>query len=284
MVWREGFVARRGVSAAIGALLFAVIASAFLALMLRMFYDLTAVANELSLALLEREREGVPSVELGYTTLRGADTAVKPLVHGGYTVEGRTYTVKCLNVSDPGTRQALSGVFFPVAVSGCVALVRVSAGKGTLGSLGSYSVAVTGSPALVSVYEGGEGAWKLAAVYAPNGSPVLVSYRNSSLIYAHNPNASSLFYLKLGGFESFSTYVASTTEVTVSNAGPSLLDVRAVWLVNETHELRLDERRVLAPGDSCTFRFATAVTLGSVYEVRVVTRLSTYVFKFKVGG
>ncbi|MEM3982800.1 MAG: hypothetical protein QXM71_08790 [Thermofilum sp.] len=277
-------MARRGVSAAVGTLLFAVIASAFLALMLRMFYDLSALAGELSIAAREKEREGVPSVKLNYTALRSVYAEVTPLVHGGYAAQGDLYSVKCLNASDPGARQALSGVVFPVAASGCVALVRVRVEKGSLGSIGNLTVAVSGSPAFVEVYEGGDGAWRLAAAYVLNGSAALASYRNFSLIYAYNPNASASFNLTLSNLQNFSADVSSVTEVFVTNTGPALLDVRAVWLLNETYEQRLEERRVLAPGESHVFRFATAVTLNGSYEVRVVTSLTTYVYRFKVGG
>lgn len=276
-------MARKGISAAIGTLLFAVIASAFLALALRMYYDTAALAREVSRVVFEREQEGVPRVELNFTALRAASTAVYPLIHSGY-VAGATYRVRCLDVSDPGAKQLLRGVSFPVPATGCVALVRLSAEKGTLGSVGNLTVAVSGDPAFVEVYEGGGGAWKLVSAYLLNRSAARVGYRNWSLVYAHNPNSSSSFELSLSGFESRSASVSSVTEVIVRNEGPALLDVRAVWLLNSTVALRLEERRVLAVGEAYVFRFQTPVTLNSDYEVRVVTRVRTYAYRFRVGG
>ncbi|MEZ0345792.1 MAG: hypothetical protein ABWK01_04515 [Infirmifilum sp.] len=275
-------MARSGISTAIGTLLFVFLASIFLALMIRMFYDFSSLGNEVSSLKLQQEVEGVPRVELNYTSLKAAPATFNVIIGSGYAASPGEYTVNCSTASSAAEQGALD--VFPVPINGCIALVRVDVARGDLGSMGSLTADATGASVFLEAYQGSSGAWALNASYILNGTPVNIRYRNSTLIYAYNPNPTRTFQLVLSGLKNYSIYLSSVTEVRVSNSAPLPLEVRAVWLVNATRELRVDRQAFLAPWESTVYTFPTSLTAGEVYEVRVVTRLRTYVFKFRVSG
>lgn len=273
---------RSGISTALGTVLFIVIASIFLAFMYRMYSTLTVSMLEIASQKVEQLAEGVPLIRLNYSEAVSVTPSVGVLASGGYSWSGGILNVKCLNLS---AQPPPPGVVFPFTRNSCVALVRISVSRGTFGSLGNFSLSLSGD-AFVEVYEPrGSGAWIMTGRYFLNGSSARFSFKNESLLYAYNPNSSRSFNLNIYDLKGYKLELLSPGEVLVSNEGYLPLEVFAVYVSGPTGSLSsVKEHVVLFPGETRAFKLNTDLTPGYEYEVRVVTKLRTYTAVFRVGG
>jgi hypothetical protein len=271
-------VRRRGISTALGTVFFIVVASMLLALMLRTYYGFVASMSEIASQRAEQLFEGEPSVAVEYTALQSATPSVQPLVSSGYSWEGGTLVVDCLNAS-----ASAPSVGFPVPRVGYVCLVGISV-SGGLGSLGNFTLTVNNT-AFVEVYEkGGGGAWYLAAKLCPVvGSPVNLSFHGEARVLVYNLDSSTPLGLNLSSVRGWSVVLAPQAGVVVRNAGYAPLEVFSVVVSNSTHVFSVNEHVILAPGESHAFNLGSPLAPGE-YVVRVVSRLRPYVVRVSLGG
>uniref|UniRef100_A0A7J3X5J9 Uncharacterized protein n=1 Tax=Thermofilum pendens TaxID=2269 RepID=A0A7J3X5J9_THEPE len=270
---------RKGISTALGTVFFIVIASMLLALMLRTYYGFVASMSEITSWKAEQLFEGEPSVVVEYTELRSSTPSAEVLVSSGYSWEGDTLVVHCLNSSE----SAPGSVDFPAPRIGYVCLVGVSA-SGDLGSLGNFTLSVN-STAFVEVYEKGrDGAWHLAAKLYPGVyNPVNLNFSGEARVLVYNLDSHTPLSMNISDLKGYSVALAPQARVVVRNAGYAQLEVFSVFVSNSTHAFSVDKHVILAPGESYAFDLGSPLAPGE-YVIRVVSRLRVYVVKISLGG
>ena len=271
---------RSGISTALGTIFFIIIASMFLALMFRMYTTFTSTLSEIASQSSEQLAEGQPNISLKYAGLVDTTTSIRVIV-GDTTQSGPGLTVSCLNLS---ARSIPGGVVFPFPRNACVALVNVSAAPGVFGSMGNFSLSSQG-PCFVELFERVGGSWRMTERFFLNSSSVEVSFKNTTLVFAYDYNSTRSFSLTFSNVRGYSLQLLQQAQVVVSNTGYLPLEVYAVYVNGPTGPIPVVQQHVvIPPGGVQVFQLSSGLVPGYEYEVRVVSKLRTYIARIRVGG
>ena len=118
-----------------------------------------------------------------------------------------------------------------------------------------------------------------------NSSSVEVSFKNTTLVFAYDYNSTRSFSLTFSNVRGYSLQLLQQAQVVVSNTGYLPLEVYAVYVNGPTGPIPVVQQHVvIPPGGVQVFQLSSGLVPGYEYEVRVVSKLRTYIARIRVGG
>ena len=186
--------------------------------------------------------------------------------------KGGTVKLALDNISLKGPQKRSSPI---IGLADYLALVKVDLEPGSSYIRANCTLLVEANTSVgVEIYNWTGRLWMLTSKYLVlSASTFNVTFEGDALLLFYS---STPFSIKLDYLGITIQVMSDIVRVVVTNDGDLPVELYAIWLRNSSWSSRVGDYTILFPGETMTVSFDTALTSGTIYEVRAVTTHKVY--------